>query len=173
MVDISTCADRLRNTDRKRPEDDMCQTLAGDVPPSNGTWHYIQIPVPTEEKTLDAFCPKGDCVTARITSFTETLRTSTDEAQRRQALLFLVHLVGDIHQPLHTVDRACDKGGNSERVGFSLDGQHSDVKLHQVWDTSELDLLMADYKVNDEHALSAALIASISPAEAEKWAGFT
>jgi hypothetical protein len=50
-----------------------------------------------------------------------------------------------------------------------LDGQHSDVKLHQVWDTSELDLLMADYKITDEHALADALIASISSAEAEKW----
>jgi hypothetical protein len=169
MVDISTCADQLRNTDRKRPEDDICTIFAGDVPPSNGAWHYIQIPVPTKAKTLDAFCPEGDCVTAKISSFAETLRTSTDEAVRRQALLFLVHLVGDIHQPLHTVDRACDKGGNSERVGFSLDGQHTDVKLHQVWDTSELDLLMADYKVTDEHALADALIASISPVEAEKW----
>jgi hypothetical protein len=112
-------------------------------------------------------------VTAKITSFAQTLRTSTDEAQRRQALLFLVHLVGDIHQPLHTVERDCDKGGNSERVGFSLDGKHSDMKLHQVWDSKELDLLMADYNVTDEHALAEALIASISPSQAEKWARAT
>lgn len=171
IVDISTCADQLRSAPggADRPGDAMCQTLAGDVPPANGTWHYIDIPVPTKAKTLEAFCPQGDCVTAKITSFAETLRTSTDDAQRRQALLFVIHLVGDIHQPLHTVDRACDKGGNSERVGFSLDGQHSDVKLHQVWDTKEIDLLMADYNLTDEHALAEALIASISPAEAEKW----
>jgi hypothetical protein len=175
MVDISTCADQLRSNSRgpDRPGDAMCQTLAGDVPPTNGTWHYIDIPVPTKAKTLEAFCPQGDCVTAKITSFAETLRTSKDDAQRRQALLFVVHLVGDIHQPLHTVDRACDKGGNSERVGFSLDGQHSDVKLHQVWDTKEVDLLMADYNVTDEHTLADALIESISPTDAEKWARAT
>jgi hypothetical protein len=175
MVDISTCADQLRSNSRgpDRPGDAMCQTLAGDVPPANGTWHYIDIPVPTKAKTLEAFCPQGDCVTAKITSFAETLRTSTDDAQRRQALLFVVHLVGDIHQPLHTVDRACDKGGNSERVGFSLDGQHSDVKLHQVWDTKELDLLMADYNLTDEHTLADALIESISPTDAQKWARAT
>jgi len=171
IIDISTCADQLRSTDR--PGGTMCQTLAGEVPPTNGTWHYIDIPVPTTATTLEAFCPQGDCVTAKITSFAETLRISQDDAQRRQALLFLVHLVGDIHQPLHTVDRACDKGGNSEQVGFSLDGQHSDVKLHQVWDTKELDLLMADYHVTGEHDLAEALIASISPAEAEKWASAT
>jgi hypothetical protein len=171
IVDISTCADQLRRNSSggDRPGDAMCQTLAGEVSPTNGTWHYIDIPVPTKAKTLEAFCPQGDCVTAKITSFAETLRTSTDDAQRRQALLFVTHLVGDIHQPLHTVDRACDKGGNSERVGFSLEGQHSDVKLHQVWDTKEIDLLMADYNLTDEHALAEALIASISPAEAEKW----
>jgi len=175
IVDVSTCADQLRSASRGNAgvTEDMCQTLAGDVPATNATWHYIDIPVPTKAKTLEAFCPQGDCVTAKITSFAETLRTSKDEAQRRQALLFLVHLVGDIHQPLHTVDRSCDKGGNSERVGFSLDGQHSDVKLHQVWDTKELDLLMADYNVSDEHALADALIASISPAQAEKWARAT
>lgn len=173
MVEISTCADQLRSTSHADPSAQMCQTLAGDVPPTNGTWHYIDIPLPTNAKTLEAFCPQGDCVTAKITSFAQTLRTSTDEAQRRQALLFLVHLVGDIHQPLHTVERDCDKGGNSERVGFSLDGKHSDMKLHQVWDSKELDLLMADYNVTDERALAEALIASISPSQAEKWARAT
>jgi hypothetical protein len=171
MLDISTCADQLRSNSRgpDRPGDAMCQTLAGDVPPTNGTWHYIDIPVPTKATSLEAFCPQGDCVTARITSFADTLRTSKDDAQRRQALLFVIHLVADIHQPLHTVDRACDKGGNSERVGFSLDGQHSDVKLHQVWDTKEIDLLMAGYNLTDEHALADALIESISANDAAKW----
>jgi len=180
MLDISTCADQLRGNSRGNAgatpvnsADDMCQTLAGDVSPTNRTWHYIDIPVPTKATTLEAFCPQGDCVTAKITSFAETLRTSTNDAQRRQALLFVIHLVGDIHQPLHTVDRACDNGGNSERVGFSLDGQHSDVKLHQVWDTKEVDLLMADYNVTDEHTLADALIESISPTDAEKWARAT
>ncbi len=171
MLDISTCADQLRSASRAVgvAGDEMCQVIAGEVPATSGTWHYIQIPVPTNAKTLEAFCPHGDCITTKIRYFSKTLRTSTDDAKRRQALLFLVHLIGDIHQPLHTVDRACDKGGNSERVGFFLDGQHSDLKLHQVWDTSELRLLMADYNFTDEHALAAALIASVSPVEAEKW----
>jgi hypothetical protein len=174
LADISVCADRLRDSDRKRPEDEMCRSLAGVVPPANGTWHYISIPVPTKSKTLDPFCPQGDCVTAKITSFAETLRTSKDPASERQALLFIVHLVADIHQPLHAVDRSCDQGGNSERVNFFVDGKkHAGVNLHHVWDTDELELLMADYKVSDEHAIAEALVASISPAEAERWARAT
>ena len=174
LADISVCADRLRDTDRKRPEDEMCRLVAGAVPSTNGTWHYIQIPVPTEAKTLEAFCPQGDCVTAKITFFAETLRTSKVQAEQRQALLFLVHLVADIHQPLHAVDRSCDKGGTLERVNFFAEGKkHTDVNLHHVWDTDELELLMTDYNVTDEHAIAEALIASIAPTEAESWVGAT
>ena len=174
LADISVCADRLRDTDRKRPEDEMCRSVAGAVPSTNGMWHYIQIPVPTQAKTLEAFCPQGDCVTAKITSFAETLRTSKVQAEQRQALLFLVHLVADIHQPLHVVDRSCDKGGTSERVNFFVAGKkHADVNLHHVWDTDELELLMTDYNVTDEHAIAEALIASIASTEAESWVGAT
>jgi hypothetical protein len=173
LADISNCADQIRESDRTRPEDKMCRSMAGDVPATNATWHYIQIPVPTQGTALEAFCPQGDCVTAKIASFTETLRTSKDEGQRRQALLFLVHLFGDIHQPLHTVNRACDNGGNSERVRFSPEGQYSKENLHQVWDTAELDLLMAGYSVADERTFAGALIASISSVDAEKWSRAT
>ena len=174
MADISVCADRLRDSDRTRPEDAMCRSLAGAVPASNGTWHYISIPVSTKATSLDAFCPQGDCVTAKITSFAETLRTSKDPAEQRQALLFLVHLVADIHQPLHAVDRACDKGGNSERVNFfGGGGKHPGVNLHHVWDTDELELLMADYNVTDERAVAEAMVGSISPADAKTWIGAT
>src|SRR6266852_3840375 len=88
LADISVCADRLRDTDRERPEDEMCRSLSGAVPATNGTWHYIQIPVPTKATMLEAFCPQDNCVTANITSFSETLRTSKDQAEQRQALLF-------------------------------------------------------------------------------------
>jgi S1/P1 Nuclease len=174
LADISVCADRLRDTDRERPEDEMCRSLSGAVPATNGTWHYIQIPVPTKATTLEAFCPQDNCVTAKISSFSETLRTSKDQAEQRQALLFLVHLVADIHQPLHAADRSCDKGGTLERVNFFVAGKkHADVNLHHVWDTGELEVLMTDYSVTDEHAIAEALIASIAPAKAESWVGAT
>jgi hypothetical protein len=171
IVDISTCADQLRGNPRGNPtpEDVMCRALAGTVPPANGTWHYIDIPLPTKSKTLEAFCPDSNCVTARIDSFSQILRTSTDDAQKRQALL--LHFLGDIHQPLHATERACDRGGNSERVNFFLDGEkRPNLALHHVWDTVELELLMKHDKITDERVYAGVLMAGIRSAAANKWA---
>jgi hypothetical protein len=173
IVDISACADSLRANSRRppTPEEVNCRSLAGEVDPKNDTWHYIDIPVPTKAKTLDAFCPDNNCVTARIRSFSEILRTSTDDAQRRQALLFLVHFLGDIHQPLHATERACDRGGNSERVNFFLDSdKQPNQALHHVWDTSELDLLMKHENITDERVFAGILMAGVKMSEAAKWA---
>jgi hypothetical protein len=174
MVDISTCADQLRGDSRPgpdRPGDEMCRTLSGPVPPTNALWHYIDIPVPTKSKTLEPFCPEGNCVTARINSFSETLRTSADDAQRRQALLFLVHFLGDIHQPLHAAERACDRGGNAERVNFFMAGdKRPSLTLHSVWDSQEVELAMKNSGITDERAYAASLLQSIQPGKAKKWA---
>jgi hypothetical protein len=172
IVEISTCADQIRGNPRgaPTPADVMCRSLAGDVPATNGTWHYIDIPVPTKSKTLDPFCKDDNCVTAKIKSFSEILRTSKDDSQRRQALLFLVHFVGDIHQPMHSAERACDRGGNSEHVNFIADGQkESNVVLHHVWDASEVELAMKRDRITDERVYAGMLMAGIKPADAEKW----
>jgi len=176
IVDIASCADTIRGNQHANPTptDVMCRSLAGEVPSTNGLWHYIDIPVPTKAKTLEAFCKDDNCVTARIASFSQILRTSKDDVQRRQALLFLVHFVGDIHQPLHAAERACDRGGNSEHVNFSADGQkEANVALHHVWDTSELDLLMKHANITDERVFAGILIAGIKPTDAQKWARAT
>ena len=173
MVEISTCADQIRSNPRgaTTPADDMCRSLAGDVPSTNGTWHYIDIPVPTKAKTLNGFCKDGNCVTAQIDHFSEALRTSNDDVARRQALLFLVHFVGDIHQPLHAAERGCDHGGNSERVNFFLFGKKEpDVALHHVWDSSELERAMKLDHITDERVYAGILMASIRPRESEVWA---
>jgi hypothetical protein len=173
MVEISTCADQIRGNPRgpSTPADDVCRSLAGDVPSTNGTWHYIDIPVPAKAKTLDTFCKDGNCVTAQIDRFSEILRTSKDDAARRQALLFVVHFVGDIHQPLHAAERGCDHGGNAERVNFSMAvKKESNVALHHVWDSSELDLAMKHDNITDERVYAGILMASIRPRDAEAWA---
>jgi hypothetical protein len=54
-----------------------------------------------------------------------------DAVQQGEALMFLIHFLGDIHQPLHTEDM--DKGGNDIPVCFDRDC--SDMNLHSVWDT--------------------------------------
>jgi len=172
LPDISTCADQIRGNPRgtPTPADQMCRSLAGDVPATNGTWHYIDIPVPTKSKTLDAFCKDDNCAPARIRIFSNTLRTSKDDAQRRQALLFVVHFVGDIHQPLHTAERACDHGGNSERVNFVAGEQKElNTALHHVWDASEVELAMHNDNITDERVYAGFLMAEIRPSQAAKW----
>jgi len=176
LADISSCADQIRGNPRgtPTPADQMCRSLAGQVPPSNGTWHYIDIPVPTKSKTLDAFCKDDNCAPARIRSFSEILRTSKDDAQRRQALLFVVHFVGDLHQPLHAAERNCDRGGNSERVNFTAgERKESNVPLHHVWDSSEVELAMHDRNITDERVYAGFLMAAIRPDQAAKWARAT
>jgi len=176
IVDIASCADTIRGNPRGNPTpaDVTCRSLGGEVPSTNGLWHYIDIPVPTKAKTLEAFCKDDNCVTARIASFSQILRTSKDDVQRRQALLFLVHFVGDIHQPLHAAERACDRGGGSEHVNFSADGQkEANAALHHVWDTSELNLLMKHANITDERVFAGILMAGIKPNDAQKWARAT
>src|SRR5262249_22985529 len=55
-------------------------------------------------------------------------------ARRRTALRFLVHLVQDVHQPMHVADRN-DRGGNSVQLRF---GRYENTNLHQVWDSGLL-----------------------------------
>ena len=56
------------------------------------------------------------------------------KAQRAEALIFVVHLVGDIHQPMHT-GRAEDKGGNDIKMTY----RGKDTNLHSLWDSGLLD----------------------------------
>lgn len=66
---------------------------------------------------------------------------------RRDALKFLVHFVGDLHQPLHCADRDGDKGGNARLVMYP--GQKRAVNLHSVWDTYLLKDAMKRRRVLD------------------------
>ncbi len=82
--------------------------------------------------------------------------------------------MGDIHQPLHAAERACDRGGNSERVNFFLgDEKRPNLTLHSVWDSQEVALLMKDSKITDERAYAASLISQIQPGKAKKWSRAT
>lgn len=92
------------------------------------TWHYISID-DTETLTSTVRNPKGDVVEA-IERMEATLRGSTAGAKERsEALKFLIHFVGDIHQPLH-VGRRADAGGN--KIEVTLNGKQDN--LHWTWD---------------------------------------
>jgi len=96
-------------------------------------WHFIDI---DDNETLETTQrdPNGDVLEA-IGRFTAVLRDpQASRESKQEALKFLVHFVGDIHQPLH-VGRRADRGGNSIKV--TLFGQ--ETNLHSVWDAGLID----------------------------------
>jgi hypothetical protein len=116
--------------------------------PETAKWHYVDIPkaeqfdrsrdCPVEEK--DPKSPWRDCVTDRILFFEGRLGdTSLGPAERAVALKFLVHLIGDIHQPFHAY--ADDRGGNNIHVTFlgsAACGAYA-CNLHGIWDDSIIE----------------------------------
>jgi hypothetical protein len=96
-------------------------------------WHFISI---DDAETLETTkrSPDGDLVEA-IQRFEGVLRDPRASQQAKQeALKFLVHFVGDIHQPLH-VGRRADQGGNDVKVTFFRE----DTNLHYVWDSGLIE----------------------------------
>ncbi|MDE6702423.1 MAG: S1/P1 nuclease, partial [Muribaculaceae bacterium] len=94
------------------------------------TWHYKNIDEGVRYEEAPAN-PAGDAVTA-IKSRIEILTDSTSsDRDRLLALKILVHVVGDLHMPLH-MGHATDLGGNRVKVKFF----NRDNNLHSVWDSS-------------------------------------
>lgn len=82
--------------------------------------------------------PKGDCIINAIERNKKTLENSNAPAVlRREALMFIVHFIGDLHQPLHTVKD--DVGGNTFPVNSFVDPAKKKVEttnLHSAWDSN-------------------------------------
>lgn len=95
------------------------------------TWHYKNI---NEDETYETAmaAPAGDAVTA-IKKFTEILTGVQTDSRIDSvlALKMLIHIVGDIHQPMH-MGHATDLGGN--RINVNYFGKPAN--LHSVWDSS-------------------------------------
>lgn len=94
------------------------------------TWHYKNVNegVRYEEMGVN---PAGDAVTA-LKAQMETLTDSTkSDEQKALALKILIHVMGDLHQPMH-LGHATDLGGNRIKVKFF----DRDTNLHSVWDSS-------------------------------------
>ena len=93
-------------------------------------WHYQTEPV-CEVYDPRANCPGGNCVRAQIERNQRILADESLPANvRLEALAFMVHFTGDIHQPLHSGDRE-DRGGNGREVDYGI---VPDLNLHWIWD---------------------------------------
>ena len=90
-------------------------------------FHYVTIPI---GKGYSGAPPQGDAATA-LAKYSAVLRDPRASlADRQTALRFVIHIVGDLSQPLH-VGREGDRGGNDVKVSFFGDA----TNLHTVWDT--------------------------------------
>jgi hypothetical protein len=97
-------------------------------------WHFVNVPIWASRYDPRDCRPQG-CVISKIADFKATLLDPTAPLfRRRMALRFVVHLVQDVHQPMHVADRN-DRGGNGVQLRY---GRYDNTNLHQVWDSGLL-----------------------------------
>ncbi len=146
LVSISTWADRVRT-------------------PSTAAWHYMNFERNggcQYEQARD--CPEGKCVIEAIHRQVEVLRTSKDPEERIKALKWVVHLVGDVHQPLHAAF-GDDKGGNL----FQIQAFGKGGNLHSLWDSGMVNNWPGGLEVlRVEVGRAGKFVAEVAPA---RWAG--
>jgi len=117
MASVSSWPDEIR---RNRPE--------------TGPWHYVDIPIDKPGLDMARDCPDGKCVIGVIAAMRTKLRDPALPAdQRREALMFVIHFIGDMHQPLHSSNNG-DHGGNQVHIVF----QDQPGNLHGLWDSGLL-----------------------------------
>ena len=139
-------------------------------------WHYVDIPgtASTYDRNRDCPAPVADpkskwhdCVTDRVLYFESQLADTTlSPKDRGNALKFLVHFIGDLHQPFHAIGD--DRGGNGVKVTFlgSTQCGTGPCNLHAVWDSS----LLESKGLNEKKYL-AALLEEIKTNKWERYAG--
>ncbi len=103
-------------------------------------WHYVNIAEDNCHYEAPKHCKNGNCIVEALKAQSAILgdRSLTD-GERLQALKFVVHLVGDIHQPMHA-GYAHDKGGNDFQLQFGNRG----TNLHSLWDSGMLNTRKLD-----------------------------
>lgn len=129
-------------------------------------WHWVTIPDGETYATAEKN-PKGDAIET-IGRMEKLLKSDTvPPARRLMYLRILIHLVGDIHQPLH-VGKGDDKGGNDLQVRWFKKGSN----LHRIWDSGMIDeygLSYSELAASLDHA-TPAQITSWQKGDAASWA---
>ena len=144
MIHDATWADEIRS---QRPE--------------TGTWHYVDIPLNAPGYDPRRDCGRSDCVVAQIGNELRVLADRRAPAgARAEALRFLIHFVGDMHQPLHAADDG-DRGGNDVHVSIG----HERASLHKVWDVDVVEALGFDTV-----QVANSLERGVTPAQRKAWA---
>ncbi|MFL2997741.1 MAG: S1/P1 nuclease [Candidatus Neomarinimicrobiota bacterium] len=119
-------------------------------------WHYCTIP---DNEEYSQGKHKGLAV-EKVNEFIKTLKNrKAPKEERIIALKFLVHLIGDLHQPLH-VGNGLDKGGNTIKLKWF--GENTN--LHSIWDTKLIELQKLSYTEYSNY-----LLLNIDYAKIREW----
>jgi hypothetical protein len=156
MAEIGPWADTIKGTKLGAGTDD---------------WHFLDLAAADGAAEISRRCVNNDCVTAQLSIMTANLKAGSslpngsNTYSPAQQLKFIVHFIGDLHQPLHCATNA-DAGGNCLATrGFS---EH---ELHATWDTGLIEQIMKDSK---GHEISEATFAATLDSEfAAQFAGST
>jgi hypothetical protein len=156
LYSIASWADEIRNQRRE-----------------TGGWHYVNIPLGSEYDAARDCAPPKSCIVAEIDDFVKVLTNkNTPREERAEALKFIVHFVGDIHQPLHAVGEAA--GGNGIHVSFegSTRCGSYDCNLHGVWDSSMIlrtGMSRDEYVQHEEELLKSENLARLDGGTPVQW----
>jgi hypothetical protein len=121
---VSVWADELSGTAQARPR-----------------WHYDNEPV-CGRVELDVICRDGECASVQLQRLIGVLADPQATLRaRNEALKWVVHLVGDLHQPLHAADNA-DRGGNQVAVVVTGVRTRGHETLHRAWDNDFVRLAL-------------------------------
>lgn len=136
MSDVATWADENRN-------------------PKTAPWHFLNLPLGlTHEQFVKAVTESdGNVYTAILKTEAQLKDKNLSADDKNEALKYLIHLVGDAHQPMH-ISRKEDKGGNTIQLQFDGKG----TNLHSLWDSKLIDhegLSEADIAKNYDTATAA------------------
>ena len=154
LLETPTCPARTIEQASVWPD---CIKALGDRFSYASPWHYQNIDV-CRPFDPEAACRDGNCVTAQIARQARLLADRTLPVRERlMALAFLVHFVGDLHQPLHVGDRG-DLGGNRQPVAYGIIAGRNN--LHTTWDG-----YLAERAISTPAGGAAGLLSEFAPAE--------
>jgi len=165
----ATWADKFRDSDRDTSKRRYLATR---------DWHFVDLEIDHMDVTRACYGrqplpagvpasagPAEDCIIDKLDQFYIELKNpKTPEAERCLALQFLLHLVGDLHQPLHASDDH-DQGGNRKLAAGPGIGSNN---LHHDWDTE----FVARLGANDTD-IARVIIARISDTDRARWSSGT
>lgn len=129
-------------------------------------WHFDNVPL-CGIADYSHYCGRGACASAQLARHLQILgNAGAPLRERNEALKWVVHLVGDIHQPLHAADRR-DQGGNRVEVSFFGERDnppYGTIRLHTIWDVHMVQRLISEKGGED-----AIVLAPLAEGEKAEW----